>query len=146
MQYAWNMSSRKTNVIYIFGPRLLIAVLSSPLPANLLASAYKLVKADTHLPPGKGPPGNIQTHVHCLSLNVTRVSAAVSDRSIYYPVYVKPSPVSWHGISRPWNINGHHSHSIAFIPLCPFCSCGICFVVYRGKAAGSKIRPQRIYR
>lgn len=73
---------------------LLIDVLSSPPPANLLASAYKQPVTGTHLPPGKGPLGNIQAHVHCLSLNVTRVSPAVSDRSIYYPVYVKPGSVS----------------------------------------------------
>lgn len=36
------------------------------------------------------------------------------DRSIYYPVYVKPSKVSWHRISSGWNINGHHSLFIAF--------------------------------
>lgn len=110
--------------------------------------AYKLPETDTHLPPGKGLLGNIQTHVHCLSLNVTRVSPAVSDRSIYYPVYVKPGSVSWHGISVPWNIDGHHSLSIAFIPFCPFCSCDICFVVYLGKAMGSlkKKAQRRIYR
>lgn len=124
--------------MYLLAETLLISVLSSLLPANLLAFAYKLAETDTHLPRGKGPLGNIQTHVHCLSLNVTRVSPAVSDRSIYYPVYVKPASVSWHGISVPWNIDGHHSLSIAFIPFCPFCSCGICFVVYLGKAICSK--------
>lgn len=69
-------------------------MLSSLPPANILAYAYKLAETDTHLPPGNGPLGDIQTHVHCLSLNVTRVSLAVSDRSIYCPVYVKPRSVS----------------------------------------------------
>lgn len=49
-----------------------------------------------------------------LSLNVTWISLAMCDRSIYYPVYVKPSKVSWRGISSAWNINGHHSLFIAF--------------------------------
>ena len=48
------------------------------------------------------------------SLNVTWISLAMCDRSIYYPVYVKPSKVSWCGISPAWNINGHHSLFIAF--------------------------------
>lgn len=48
------------------------------------------------------------------SLNVTWISLAMCDRSIYYPVYVKPSKVSWRGIASAWNINGHHSLFIAF--------------------------------
>lgn len=54
------------------------------------AATYKLTHPDTHLPPGKGLLSNSRTHVHCPSLNVTRISPPVSDRSIYYPVYVKP--------------------------------------------------------
>lgn len=139
-QWTWNM-----NILFL-AQTLLTGVLSSLPLANLLAYAYKLPETDTHLPPGKGSLGNIHTHVHCRSLNVTCVSPAVSDRSIYYPVYVKPRLVSWHRISVPWNIDGHHSLSIAFISFCPLCSCGICFVVYLGKAIRSKRTLQKIYR
>lgn len=70
----------------------------------------------------------ICTRVRCLSPHVTWISLAMGDRSIYYPVYVKPSRVSWHGI---FFILKHQWPSLTFFRRfsCPF-SIPVAFVLW----------------
>ena len=101
----------------------------------------------THLTPSpcwsRGPSWD---HVQRPSLNVTRISLPLSDWPIYYPVYVKPSRVAWHGIFLIWKHQWPSLTFYCFFFSCPFCSRDICFVVCWGEAKRCGATRRKIHR